>query len=262
MFKYVFCLLFICAVTACATRPDTSGDALWANSAWTQASGVRVDSSSKPVPVNEVSHWSHYRLPGKQATVFMAVQNDGRTAMQANANSSASVLRRKVQVAPTDLGTVRFSWKVPDLIATADMSQRDFDDSPVRVVLAFEGDRSQFSAKNALMNELSRAITGEEMPYAVMMYVWSKQRPLGAVINSPRTDRIRKLVVETGTTNLNRWQDYERDIAADFKKLYGEPPGALIGMGIMTDTDNTHTTAQAWYGPLQVLTRSAAETIP
>jgi hypothetical protein len=262
MLKYIFRLALIFSMTACATRLDISEDGLWASSAWVKTSGVRVDGAPRALPVDEASHWSHYRLPGKSATVFMAIQNDGRAAMQANSDSSASMLRRKVRVAPSDLGVVRFSWKVPDMLARADMSLRDFDDSPVRVVLAFEGDRSQFSAKNALMNELSRAITGEEMPYAVMMYVWSKQHPLGAVINSPRTDRIRKLVVETGTVNLNRWQDYERDIAADFEKLYGEPPGALIGMGIMTDTDNTHTTAQAWYGPLQVLSRSAAKTIP
>jgi hypothetical protein len=35
--------------------------------------------------------------------------------------------------------------------------------------------------------------------------------------------------------------------------VYGERPGALIGMGVMTDTDNTQTKAQAWYGPVQVL---------
>ena len=182
--------------------------------------------------------------------------------MMAQADASASMLRREVRVEAADLGAVRFSWKVPDLIASADMAHRDFDDSPVRIVLAFEGDRGRFSAKNAMLNELTRALTGEEMPYAVMMYVWSKQRPQGEVIHSPRTDRIRKLVVESGVQRLHDWVDYERNIARDFEQVFGEPPGALVAIGIMTDTDNTRTKATAWYGPLQVVQGTGSSVQP
>ncbi|NDH54125.1 MAG: DUF3047 domain-containing protein [Betaproteobacteria bacterium] len=76
------------------------------------------------------------------------------------------------------------------------------------------------------------------------------QRPSESVIHSPRTARVRKLVMESGPQRLGRWLDYERDIRADFEKAFGEPPGALVAVGIMTDTDNTGETAQAWYGPL------------
>ena len=51
-----------------------------------------------------------------------------------------------MRIEPDDLGSVRFSWKVPELIAEADLALRDADDSPVRIILAFEGDRSRFSA--------------------------------------------------------------------------------------------------------------------
>ena len=72
------------------------------------------------------------------------------------------------------------------------------------------------------------------------------------MIVNPRTDRIRKIVVESGTKNLNQWLDYKRDIRADFEKAFGEPPGALVGIGIMTDTDNTHSMASAWYGKVNL----------
>ena len=98
------------------------------------------------------------------------------------------------------------------------------------------------------------ALTGEEMPYATLMYVWCNKREPGTVIRSPRTDRIRKLVVESGPKRLNQWLDYERDIRADFQRAFGEAPGALVAIGIMTDSDNTHTTTQAWYGPVQLRT--------
>ena len=65
-----------------------------------------------------------------------------------------------------------------------------------------------------------------------------------------RTERIRKLVLESGPKQLNHWLDYERDIRADYLKVFGEEPGRLIAVGIMTDTDNTKSSAQAWYGPV------------
>lgn len=196
--------------------------------------------------------WEHYALPGKSPTEFRHARIDGREAMAVTAASSASMLRTTLRIEPADLGNVRFSWKVPELIAQADMALREADDSPVRVILAFEGDRSRFSTRDAMLSELSHALTGEPMPYATLMYVWCNKRKPGTVIANPRTDRIRKLVVESGSGQLNRWLEYERDIRADYERAFGEPPGALVGMAIMTDTDNTRSTAKAWYGPVRL----------
>ncbi len=148
---------------------------------------------------------------------------------------------------------VRFSWMVPELIANADMARRDLDDAPVRIVLVFDGDRSRFSPAESLMSELARTLTGEEMPYATLMYVWCNRRAPGEVILNPRTSRIRKLVVESGPANLGRWLDYERDIRADYLRAFGEPPGPLRGVALMTDSDNTHSQARAWYGPVRLV---------
>ena len=201
-------------------------------------------------PALSTKAWQHMTFPGKVATEFTDVREGGRQAVRAHAVSSASMLRRPVHIAAQDLGLLKFSWKVPALMAQADLALRDKSDSPVRLVLAFEGDRSQFSAKDSMLSELSHALTGEPLPYATLMYVWSGNRPAGTVIKSPRTERIRKLVVTSGATGLNQWLDYERDIRADFEKVFGEVPGALVGIGIMTDSDNTRSTTQAWYGPI------------
>jgi hypothetical protein len=164
------------------------------------------------------------------------------------------LLRKSVHVPASELDGIRFSWKVPELIPNADLGVRDVADSPVRVVLAFEGDRSRFSAKNSMLSEMARLLTGEPMPYATLMYVWCNTRAPGSVITSPRTDRIRKIVVESGSQNLNQWLDYERNIRADFEKAFGEAPGALVGIALMTDSDNTHTKASAWYGKVTLTT--------
>jgi hypothetical protein len=231
-------------LAACSLLPPTEQRA---------GGGTHAPTPAQPgVAASSFSGWQHWLLPGKQATDYAYARLDGRDTMAAKAESSASMLRQVLRIEPQALGHVKFSWKVPELIAQADLGQREVADAPVRVVLAFEGDRSKFSLKNAMLSELSHAITGEPLPYATLMYVWCNTRAADSVIINPRTDRIRKLVVESGARHLNQWLDYERDVRADFEKVFGEPPGALVGIGIMTDTDNTRSSSVAWYGPLSL----------
>ncbi len=57
-------------------------------------------------------------------------------------------------------------------------------------------------------------------------------------------------MVESGPARLSQWLDYERDARVDDRKVFGEEPGKLIGVAIMTDSDNTQSQARAWYGPV------------
>ena len=197
--------------------------------------------------------WESVKIPGKLATEYSLVRVNNRNKLKANAQASASMLRQDLHIEPERLNALSFSWQIQELIADADMSQRETEDSPVRLVLAFDGDRSQFSAKNAMLSELSHAVSGKPMPYATLMYVWCNHRPVNSVIHNPRTDRIRKIVIESGPQRVNQLISYQRNIKADFEKAFGEAPGALIGIAIMTDTDNTRSHAQAWYGPISLL---------
>ena len=200
--------------------------------------------------------WQHQHLPSKKPTSFECMSEDGRDAVFVKSQSSASMLRQMLRVEPKDLGNLKFSWKLPALIQYADMALRELDDSPVRVVLAFEGDRTKFSGKNAMLSELAQLLTGEPMPYATLMYVWCNECEPEKIILNPHTDRIRKLPLESGADKLNRWLDYERDVRADFLKAFGEEPGLLTSISIMTDTDNTKSVARAWYGPVSLLPKA------
>ena len=197
--------------------------------------------------------WQHYPLPGKQATTYRYEWVDGRHAMLATAKMSASMLRQSMRVAPAQLSIIRFSWKVPQLIAGADLTLRETHDSPVRLALAFEGDRSVFSMKNTMLSELALAVTGEALPYATLMYVWCNSCAQGEVLSNPRTDRIREIALESGPSQLGQWRHYERDIRADFERAFGESPGALLDVGFMTDTDNTKQNTTAWYGAVSLV---------
>ena len=205
-----------------------------------------------------ISRWDGMQFPNKESTRYALDQQAPvdargfRSALRAQANASASMLHTSLNISPEELKHVHFSWLVPALIEGADLATRQGDDSPVRLVLAFEGDRGNFSAKDAALNELTRLVTGKEMPYATLMYVWCNKRPVGSVIHNARTNRIRKIVIESGPQGLKQWRNYERDIRTDFEAAFGEAPGALVGIGIMTDSDNTQSQTQAWYGKISL----------
>ena len=254
LFKGFAAAVLLCFASACTTLDPDQRAAVPAAPDVSWASATQTEDLS--------ATWRHRAFPGKKQTDYHATLHDGRHAVRSESSAAASMLRETVRVEAADLGKVSFSWKVPALIAGADMMQAHLDDSPVRLVLAFEGDRSKFSAQNAMMSELALALTGEPLPYATLMYVWGTHRAPGSIIHGHRTDRIRKLVLESGPQHLGRWLDYERDIKADFESAFGEAPGALVGIGIMTDTDNTRGQALAWYGPVSLLAQQVPPVSP
>ena len=196
-----------------------------------------------------VDRWAPRTLPGKRSTLYAPGRTpEGRRAVLATAESSASLLDHRLRREPEALGRLRFAWQVPKLIEAADVRQRQGDDAPVRIVLAFDGDHARLSPRNRVLFDLAESLSGERPPFATLMYVWDTQGPVGDLVLNPRTDRIRKIVVDAGADQLGRWREHERDIAADFRAAYGEPPGALIGVALMSDSDNTGSRVMAWFG--------------
>jgi hypothetical protein len=200
----------------------------------------------------KTSHWEPWLVPGKRSEPFEAVHVLGRDALRVKADNSVSILRQRFDDGLPAVRRLAFSWKVDVLPVDADLQDSQAEDAPVRLVLTFGGDRSLLSARTHRLSELSRLLTGEELPYATLAYVWSAKDSLGTVVHNPRTDRIRKLVVETGDLSLGRWLHYDRDVQADFVQAFGERPGPLLALALMTDTDNTSSQLQAWYGRLQL----------
>lgn len=197
-----------------------------------------------------VPDWQVQTLPGKKATLYSLAAEDGVSVVRAKADRSASLMRHRLRIEPDALGSLRFSWRVSSLIASADVRERDSEDAPARLVLAFDGDHATLGARDRMLFDLAESLSGERPPFATLMYVWDSSAPVETVVMGARTGRIRKIVVDSGPDQLGAWRSHERDIAADYRRAFGEPPGPLIAVALMTDADNTQTRASATYGPV------------
>lgn len=207
--------------------------------------------AAPPPSVPAVDEWHAVLLPGKHATEYTPrASKAGRVCVAARSERSASLWRRKFSVPPQALGEVSFSWWVQQAVADGNVADIEREDATVRVVFAFGGDTAKLPMRTRMMFDLAEALTGEPPPYATLMYVWDGRAAVGSIIVNPRSDRVRKIVLDSGSKGLRQWRDHRRDLVADFRKAFGEDPGPLQAIAVMTDSDNTGSRAEAWYGPI------------
>ncbi|MFQ5681215.1 MAG: DUF3047 domain-containing protein [Candidatus Omnitrophota bacterium] len=84
-------------------------------------------------------------------------------------------------------------------------------------------------------------------------YVWDERNSAETIMTSPYFSNIKMIVVESGRENIGQWVKEERNIYDDYKKAFGRPPRGYVGaIALMTDTDNTLSTAEALYKDIRV----------
>lgn len=187
----------------------------------------------------------------KRPTEYRLVSDNGVTVLRARASSSASGLIHPLDLDPSQYRILHWHWKVEELIKGADNSRKSTEDSPVRVVVSFAGDLDKLDFDDRVFFDQVKAMTGQQLPYATLMYIWENRAPKNSVIPNPHTSRIKMVVAESGRDKLGAWQTQTRDVYADFKRAFGEDPGRITAIAILTDTDNTGENVHAYYGDIQ-----------
>jgi hypothetical protein len=172
--------------------------------------------------------------------------------VRARAERSATGLKQPLDVDSAARPRVAWRWRVQDLIAAADNLDRHAEDSPVRLLLFFDGDKRRLPPRDQIALEMAEMVSGQGVPYATLVYMWENRQPVGTVIDSAHTGRVKMVVAGSGRDRLGQWKQFERDYVADYERAFGERPGRLIGVGIMTDTDNTGAEVEAYYGDIEL----------
>jgi hypothetical protein len=197
--------------------------------------------------------WQIWRVtPQKNKTQYTLKNYQGRTVLHASADVAASGLVLPLTPRPAAQKILSWEWKATSMIADADNQVSSKDDAPLRIMVAFDGDKTKLPLKDQMIFEMAKIISGHDMPYASLMYVWSSDIPVETVINNSRTSRVKMIVVNSGSDQLGVWQKHQRDLSEDYQSAFNSPPGKIIGLGLMTDSDNTKTKVNAIYGDIEL----------
>src|SRR5262245_40900826 len=172
--------------------------------------------------------WKPLKLSDKKKpTIYELVDDEGIVVLHAHADASASALGHLAKFDLRERPVVKWRWKVAKQIEGADNSIASKEDSPVRLVFAFDGDKSKLAPRDRTVFRMSKRLSGRELPYATLMYVWSANAKPGTVIENPHTHRVQMIVASGSDARAGEWQSLSRNLAADYKTAFGEEPGKL-----------------------------------
>jgi hypothetical protein len=188
---------------------------------------------------------------GKHRTRYDLVDDAGTTVLHAIADDSASALGCPMRLALRDAPTIGWRWKIASPIANADSRRASREDAPARIVLEFDGDMRKLPLLERGVYAVAKRVAGRDLPYATLMYIWSNHERVGTVLPNPHTRRIQMIVAASGDAGVKAWQAISRNVHDDFVRAFGEEPGMLTAVGVMTDSDNTESHAEAWYGDIR-----------
>jgi hypothetical protein len=189
----------------------------------------------------------HVMRLDRRLTNYRVVRREGRQVLEATARQSTSGLRCDVDIDPLQTPWLQWGWRVDRFPDGATIADDERDDSPARIVLAFDGDHGTLGTRDRIFKDLVELLTGKALPFATLMYVWDGEAPLEKVIAYPRSGRIQYLVVESGAGGAGRWLSYRRNVRDDYRRVFGAEPGRIRHIGVLSDSDDLKVEVQSWF---------------
>ena len=163
----------------------------------------------------------------------MAADEQRNLVIEATAEQSFAGLSRELSADPSSYQYIVWSWKVSDIVESADLAKKEADDAPVRLMVSF--------GRNLLKGGI---------PEGSLCYVWSKNDAVGSFVESPYTSEVMAVVVASGSDGIGIWQHYRRNLVDDYRRAFGADPGTIRAITLISDTDNTKARLNAWYGAI------------
>jgi hypothetical protein len=174
------------------------------------------------------AHWKEKRF-NASPTRYLTLEENGRKTLLAQSRDSVSALWLPVETPVAESLKLSWRWRVTrGLSNNSKERQKAGDDYAARVFVSF--DRDPF-------DKSSRALC----------YAWASEEPVDSVYPSPYSENVVMIVVQSGGEKTGKWIVETRDIARDFRRVFGEEPGTLWALAVMVDTDNTASRATAWF---------------
>jgi len=254
---------FVCAVGAllggCASVPgDPEGllasSAIVAERDVERGALVEVARFSRETAGGLPGQWEPFViLPATPHTQYRLVASSEGTVLEANADRSASGFYRRIRIDPKRHPIVEWRWKVVQPVAGADARVPVREDSPARLVISFHGDINRLDFQERTTLRLYKGLTGQTLPYAMLMYIWAGALPAETTIPSEHTGKIQMIVLPSDKGHIGQWISFRRNVLEDYRRIFGDEPGDIVAVGVMTDSDDTGQQARAQYGDITFL---------
>src|SRR5258708_8292465 len=193
--------------------------------------------------------WGRFIVsPFATKSEYSLVESGPGVVLDGRADGSASGFYRRIHIDPTRHPVIEWRWRVLQTPADLDPRVPARDDSPARVIVAFHGDVARLDLGERFTLRRYKALTGERMPYAIIMYSWASDAPAGTITPSIPTGKIQSSVLDAAV--LGEWRELHRNVLEDYRLAFREGPWDIVAVGVMTEAGHTREKARAQYGDI------------
>ena len=176
--------------------------------------------------------WRPYETPGGHAAYdFTVIEDAGRRALHLRSHEDHSTIARRVSVDLAATPILEWSWKLVQLPERADLRRWETSDAAPHVFVVWRR-----------RPELIRS--------RLIGYVWDPALPVGTVQKSQKTGTVTFIVVRSTTERLGQWLTERRNVAADFRSVYGEDAENPSAIALSIDTNDTRSKSEGSIGEI------------
>ena len=175
--------------------------------------------------------WALTEFAGSDASIEL-VQSDGRVALRLRSEHNSFAVHRDIVLDVRRYPILSWIWKVSRLPAGGDVRDPGRDDQAAQVYVVFPRWPSPRTTSD------------------VIGYVWDAGAPVGTTLTSPSAPNVRIIVVESGPDGLEQWLQQHRNVAEDYRALFGRQPPRAGKLALMIDSNDTRSEAEAMFGEL------------
>lgn len=196
-------------------------------------------------------NWEPLSFPNiENQTVYRLHDDAGRTVIRAESRNGASGLIHSRRIDPRRYPTIRWTWKIERVPRNGDVSTKSGDDCAARLYVAFAYDEREAGWIERLWHRTSAFFAGKELPGSALTYIWATTADQYSVVDNAYADSAKMIVLQSGNNRSGKWIAERRNILDDYRLAFKREPTEIIGIAIMTDTDNTEEDIVAYYGDI------------
>ena len=197
--------------------------------------GLAMTTKGEPVrlvadPARMIETAKRMDFVGQNA--FAKEQTSEGLALRSTPQRSASGLYQRVNVRAKSLRPVAWRWRVDKLQRSADIRNLATEDFGATIFFVF-GEPS---------------MSNKDVP--TLAYTWTAT-PIanGTILRSLRYKRLWYVQLR-GRGDVGAWQQERRDVAKDYRRIFGSQPPTLIYVAVFNDNDQTGAPVSALFGPI------------
>lgn len=212
----------------------------------------------RPLPSPGVPPWEAQHFPKvEQHTRYeLILAAAGGPSLRSESDCSASGFVLPLDdVDLTETPRLSWRWRIHHGLQNEDEQTKAGDDFAARVYVIFAYDPRRASWMERAARRVAALLFGRDLPGEAINYVWASHVRVGEHWPNPFTDAARMVSLRTHSfaPEATSWHGETVDLLADRLALLGEPLPRVEAIAVMTDTDNSCTSASAEFADFRLL---------